>query len=436
MITIKDILKTNPLTRRFYAFALITRYEGIKKALKKDYQTFFDNQSTDGCIPPIFYKTPDFISPSVKKAYYYNKEKTSEVMRSYVARTLRGYARYLRSTASASIPEIKYVFKLAIEMDIQGTALSYQQYIDFLWTYEGGSDELLNMCEKLESAIDADKPELSKTWLIYISTLLERKSLDSAYKLLKKYIGHYGTADLHLYYPVAHLAHSHGITNPKIKKAAIIFDVLEQNRLDAIFLNTIADKNIAVVGSSPSELGKGQGPDIDCHDLVIRFNNFSTENYENDYGKKINVWARNKDPKTTPHYDLLDSLNLIILEPDIWRFSMDEYYTETLYRYISHYHTPVVYLENRISFTKEIDTFPTTGGLLLYNLYLNKDRLKGLNLYGFSFLDNLAGKNLQHYYENSVEGKKFRDSFMHHDLEKENMKLKQLFNVEGVHGDE
>ena len=93
-------------------------------------------------------------------------------------------------------------------------------------------------------------------------------------------------------------------------------------------------------------------------------------------------------------------------------------------------------MENRISFTKEIDTFPTTGGLLLYNLYLNKDRLKGLNLYGFSFLDNLAGKNLQHYYENSVEGKKFRDSFMHHDLEKENMKLKQLFNVEGVHGDE
>lgn len=58
------------------------------------------------------------------------------------------------------------------------------------------------------------------------------------------------------------------------------------------FVKYLRRKSIAIVGNSPCELGKNKGMEIDSHDVVIRFNNFSIdEKYINDYGKKTNVWA-------------------------------------------------------------------------------------------------------------------------------------------------
>lgn len=54
---------------------------------------------------------------------------------------------------------------------------------------------------------------------------------------------------------------------------------------------------IAVVGNSPVLLNSGSGDAIDAHDLVIRFNGYSTDfAYNNDYGSKTNVWVK------TGHY--------------------------------------------------------------------------------------------------------------------------------------
>lgn len=57
------------------------------------------------------------------------------------------------------------------------------------------------------------------------------------------------------------------------------------------FIEYIKNKNIIVIGNSPIEIGKNKGKLIDQFDIVIRFNNFVIDGYENDYGSKTNIWA-------------------------------------------------------------------------------------------------------------------------------------------------
>lgn len=51
--------------------------------------------------------------------------------------------------------------------------------------------------------------------------------------------------------------------------------------------------SICVVGNGPTEIGHGRGREIDEHDLVIRFNGFSTgPQHRPDYGEKTDIWVR------------------------------------------------------------------------------------------------------------------------------------------------
>ncbi|MBR0555757.1 glycosyltransferase family 29 protein [Ciceribacter sp. L1K23] len=66
-------------------------------------------------------------------------------------------------------------------------------------------------------------------------------------------------------------------------------------RDESEFINLLSDrsKRICVVGSSPCEIGRGRGKEIDDHDVVIRFNNFDvSSDFAVDYGTKCNIWMR------------------------------------------------------------------------------------------------------------------------------------------------
>jgi hypothetical protein len=66
----------------------------------------------------------------------------------------------------------------------------------------------------------------------------------------------------------------------------------------AALMASLKDKrhSLAIVGNSPCEIGSGNGPLIDDHDLVARFNLFSTdEKFVSDYGNKCNVHVRLPD---------------------------------------------------------------------------------------------------------------------------------------------
>lgn len=49
-----------------------------------------------------------------------------------------------------------------------------------------------------------------------------------------------------------------------------------------------------VVGNGPQLVGRGLGAFIDNHQTVIRFNEFETDGFEEDYGAKTDIWIVNK----------------------------------------------------------------------------------------------------------------------------------------------
>ena len=72
-----------------------------------------------------------------------------------------------------------------------------------------------------------------------------------------------------------------------------LYEKLHQDT--ASVMEVIRDKrrSLAVVGNSPCEKGFGRGPMIDGHDLVARFNVFSTSaEFASDYGTKCNIHVR------------------------------------------------------------------------------------------------------------------------------------------------
>lgn len=50
-------------------------------------------------------------------------------------------------------------------------------------------------------------------------------------------------------------------------------------------------KRVAVVGNGPSTLGRGMGPWIDAADVVVRFNCYETAGFEDDVGRRCDLWA-------------------------------------------------------------------------------------------------------------------------------------------------
>lgn len=67
---------------------------------------------------------------------------------------------------------------------------------------------------------------------------------------------------------------------------------LEKERMDhEVFDQYLSEKSIAIIGNGPSQLGKKTGEEIDKHEIVVRFNNYEIDGYEDDYGEKCDIWA-------------------------------------------------------------------------------------------------------------------------------------------------
>jgi hypothetical protein len=69
-------------------------------------------------------------------------------------------------------------------------------------------------------------------------------------------------------------------------------------------MDQLADrsKTLAIVGNSPCEIGKSKGDIIDAHDIVVRFNYFSTApEHVRDYGTRFTIHVRGS--KDDPELD-------------------------------------------------------------------------------------------------------------------------------------
>lgn len=158
-------------------------------------------------------------------------------------------------------------------------------------------------------------------------------------------------------------------------------------------LELFSNKKICVVGNSPKEIGLGKGKLIDSYDIVVRFNDFSTE-YPNDYGIKTNVWVRASNDNVLETLEQKNNCKFDLIIVRSYHKNNEKslnFYMNQQYNYL------VLDVSYEDELSKKIKAIPSTGLLFLY--IMKKLKLK-VDVFGFDFFNdkNNVKYKTQHYY--------------------------------------
>ncbi len=295
------------------------------------------------------------------------------------------------------------------------------------WLENGFSESLFERLDFMFSISSNIVKENKKLYLIYIGCLVEKSLDEKAIVCAKRYIANFGYDIIETFFPVSKLLVKYGIRNDLIDKSNYIWKCVQHNVETNVFENYLKDKTIAIVGNNGSELGKGKGKEIDKHDVVIRFNNFPN-GYEDDYGKKTNIWVRHRGTDILNRD--LSSIDLILWNEDLsHNIFWDNNQVENLYEQVKKYPDKICQLENFVykgiyDESLVLDN-PTTGALITW--YLHKlVTVKQIDVYGFAFLQDDSNTDFTHYYDDKC---KLKDD---HNISCEMDFLRQLyFNKKG-----
>ena len=275
-----------------------------------------------------------------------------------------------------------------------------------IWNSVGVTDELINTLKLWEQSKWSWKNDNPQAFLIYVCCLLEIGERNEAERVLTKYIDNIGCFLIWKYMPAARLFVEMGYKDHSTEKSAYIFDILEHNRFSNTLEKLLTGKTIAVIGNGPSEVGKNRGEEIDAHDIVIRINNYRLNGYEEDYGKRTDIWVRNTH-HLTKDKDCIEDLSYIIWEADHW-------HTHVLFNHLDLLYRDVVVAGDKVGYMyglrREVCTNssvinPTTGLQLVYFLEKNRSLFKKLDYYGFSFMDPSSDASYSHYYDEPTSAK-------------------------------
>ena len=178
------------------------------------------------------------------------------------------------------------------------------------------------------------------------------------------------------------------------------------------FLNFIKGKSIAIVGNSPVELGKGKGKSIDSYDIVIRFNNFTTNvDTVADYGEKTDVWAMTPALSNLNYRTNAYQCSYVMVAHPRQHLMLE--HAEHMYNQMILGNNFLLLDHYQISMSTNIGR-PSLGLSVVYFLLDYLKEIKGIGLFGFSMLD--AKKKKRHYFTGDpIPSKKL----MTHDWPKE-----------------
>ena len=158
--------------------------------------------------------------------------------------------------------------------------------------------------------------------------------------------------------------------------------------------------SLAIVGNSECQLGQGRGSEIDSHDLVVRFNNFSLDPpFAQDYGTKVDVHVRVGED--SPKFDIPNPPTDVVISAVrlLDRFNRWRVIRRLLARghrvatYPSRHQDALIHKLRRVPSAGLLTTFVATD--------LRKDEGR-TSYYGFSFLDQTGSEpKSAHYFEKS-----------------------------------
>lgn len=270
------------------------------------------------------------------------------------------------------------------------------------------------------------------TWLIFISCLVEHNLLKDAEIILRRLIGFNMVKDCQIerYLLVSCFAKCIGVTTPLIEKSVYFYEELYKKEKLESFKNYLKGKTIAIVGGSPCELGKNRGKEIDSHDIVIRFNNYSQEKkYICDYGKKTNIWVRQSSK------DVVNKKDLSIYDYVIWADDFTSFKVRSddnlkiMEYYFKNYSSKLLSIESDYYKKLKKDSNilrPTSGAIILYFLKEVLGSLENVDAYGFAFLLNDVNDD-KHFFDKLCKISQIHDFFQEtpflHDFYYSNKKI-------------
>lgn len=160
---------------------------------------------------------------------------------------------------------------------------------------------------------------------------------------------------------------------------------------------------IAVVGNGPCEIGQGRGAEIDAHDRVIRFNNFTTDGFEADYGSKVTTWACNAFPDVAPR-DVRQFSTVLVTTP-----CFDKRYIRAMPDASEHPFPDWRRVATMLRASPSVQIVPfdvacirnhfwSAGFTVLAWLYYSRGSLDGVDVYGFSWFADAE----HHYWQEHV----------------------------------
>ncbi len=291
------------------------------------------------------------------------------------------------------------------------------------WVY--GNDNLVinQMQVKYTSKVAWDEL-YHEIWLIYLTSLLNCGDYKELESVVKSYLGKYKYfREAERYLPLSNHLYLNGMQDFELSSK--IYNYMIKNK-KSLFNMIVEAKSIAIIGNGSSQVGKSSGQEIDSHDIVIRFNNFKTEGFEEDYGTKTDIWVRG-----TASNDIINRLNYDQIKFVVWGadYSHFKVHFDDLKEMDKLMKAGVCFtdLDNLIFLKKESGiVFPTTGLLFIWYVYLAKGRsLQNVKLFGFGFLSETVSPYNEHYFEkrNLVEAKK---RSIVHDMEVEALFIQDL----------
>jgi hypothetical protein len=293
------------------------------------------------------------------------------------------------------------------------------------WNAYGSTEELIQYCRQMAISPYHWDINHSEVWLIFMCMLVERGLNKELEKTLKKYNNKHGWKSIQNYLPLSYYIWNNRPdsinNNAEIEIASKIYETLKANNEQ--FAKIVNGKTIAIVGNSSNQIGKNKGNEIDSHDIVIRFNNYELDGFENDYGKKTDIWVRGSGSKDVRDRDNIADYKLVIWEADYDHYRVYFDNLDTLYKNISEAPNTITnYNWNIHSELRNISgiTFPTSGAVTIWAAYVaNNKSFDNIDLYGFSFLDDNYNPN-DHYFDNKCNLKD-------HDYENEQQFLKEIY---------
>ena len=201
-------------------------------------------------------------------------------------------------------------------------------------------DDIERVVKKLEKVAKHKRLDTSpdrEFWFSYTSALLEMGCREKASRVMAWYRDRYGNVDgAASYLRVANLvvecsmAESHELMSAK--KAYDLISTIDSRGVMSDFFK---GKSVAIVGNGPREQGRGLGAEIDGHDIVVRFNNIDLAGYEQDYGRRTDVWVKHMQ-KTLRHHLDDPSLKMVVYESDLLRFPLVSGYADAIIRHLAY----------------------------------------------------------------------------------------------------